>query len=120
MTNLTPTKKLPRSTDRREQQDLKQQDLHGPAAASAKPSGEVAYRDKFFDDDQIDDGLTLENCEALIVCMDAGSFAIVRPDGKQNLWPTQGGWDCVRQLQPGQTVIYQGKPRLVCAVDVFR
>ncbi|MFK8111758.1 MAG: hypothetical protein AB8B91_06135 [Rubripirellula sp.] len=63
---------------------------------------------------------SVNNCEALLVCLSNRRFVIVHPDEQKDLWPVDGGWEKVRQLKPGDEVIYKGDQAIVRAVDVYR
>ncbi|TWU49602.1 hypothetical protein [Rubripirellula reticaptiva] len=71
------------------------------------------------DEDELD-SRTLENCEAMIVCLNTRRFVIVRPGEAINVWPCDRGWDDIRNLHPGDKVIYKGTTTQVSAVEVYR
>lgn len=67
------------------------------------------------------DAKTLEECEALLICLSTGRFVIARPgQPKRNLWPIGGGWDKVRMLRAGDQVVYKGTTATVRAIEVYR
>jgi hypothetical protein len=68
------------------------------------------------DDDRADP----ETCESTILCLNNRRFVVVRHDEPKDLWPIDGGWSKLRQLQPGDEVIYKGERARVLAVDVYR
>ena len=45
---------------------------------------------------------------------------VARPGEPRDLWPVDGGWDKLRDLKPGDEVIYKGNVTTVRAVDVYR
>lgn len=62
----------------------------------------------------------LASCQAMLVGLGRGRFAIVRPDEPQrDLWPIEGGWDRIRQIQAGDRVIYRGQTSRVRSVEVY-
>ena len=63
---------------------------------------------------------SLENCEAVLICLNTRKFIVIRHDGPRNLWPIDGGWDKLRDLKPGDEVIYKGDRTTVVALDVYR
>ena len=64
---------------------------------------------------------SLGSCDAVLVGLANRRFVIVRPDEPQrDLWPIDGGWQKIRRLKPGDSVIYKGTPTIVRAVDVYR
>jgi hypothetical protein len=66
------------------------------------------------------DETSLENCEAILICLNTRRFIVARHDEPKNLWPIGGGWDKLRDLKPGDEVIYKGDRTTVRAVDVYR
>lgn len=66
------------------------------------------------------DDVSVENCEAMLICLDSGRFVVARPDEPRDLWPVDGGWDKLRELRPGDPVIYKGDRTTVRALDVYR
>ena len=67
-----------------------------------------------------DEHATLKTCEAVILCLNNRRFVVVRPDDPKDLWPIDGGWQKLRNLQPGDEVVYKGQRTQVRAVDVYR
>jgi len=67
-----------------------------------------------------DDHATLETCESVILCLNNRRFVVVRPDDPKDLWPVDGGWQKLRDLQPGDAVVYKGQRTQVRAVAVYR
>lgn len=63
---------------------------------------------------------SVQTCEALLICLSNRRFVVVHPDEQKDLWPVRGGWEKVRELQPGDEVIYKGEQAIVRAVDVYR
>jgi hypothetical protein len=64
--------------------------------------------------------LTLDECEAILICLSTKRFVVVRTDQPENLWPIAGGWDKIRDLKPGDEVIYKGDRTTVRALDTYR
>ncbi len=62
----------------------------------------------------------LENCEAILICLNNRRFVIARHDEPKDLWPIGGGWNKLRELKPGDEVIYKGDRTTVRAIDVYR
>ena len=71
-------------------------------------------------DRQSCDEVSLGECESLLVCLNNRRFVVVRPDEPKDLWPIGGGWDRVRELKPGDEVVYKGQRTNVRAIDVYR
>ena len=67
-----------------------------------------------------DESLTLETCDSMILCLQNGRFVVVHPDAPRDLWPCDGGWEKVRDLKPGDQVVYKGDILAVRAVEVYR
>ena len=67
-----------------------------------------------------DERATLESCDSLILCLGDRRFVVVRHDDPRDLWPMDGGWPKLRQLQPGDEVIYKGQRTQVRAIAVYR
>lgn len=67
-----------------------------------------------------DEPVTLETCDSLILCLNNRRFVVVRHDTPKDLWPVDGGWPKVRQLRPGDEVVYKGQRTHVRAIDVYR
>ena len=63
---------------------------------------------------------SLVDCEAVMICLSTRRFIIVRTREPKNLWPIDGGWDKLRDLKPGDEVIYKGERTTVRALDVYR
>ncbi len=63
---------------------------------------------------------TLESCHSVIVCLNNRRFVVVRHEEPKDLWPIDGGWQKLRDLQPGDEVIYKGQRTRVRAVDIYR
>ncbi|MDE0862991.1 MAG: hypothetical protein OSA98_04330 [Rubripirellula sp.] len=64
--------------------------------------------------------VSVEDCEAVLICLNSRRFVVARPGEPRDLWPLGGGWDKLRQLKPGDEVIYKGHLTTVRAVDVYR
>ena len=67
-----------------------------------------------------DEHATLETCESVIVCLNNRRFVVIQPDNPKDLWPIDGGWQKLRELRPGDEVVYKGQRSQVRAVDVYR
>lgn len=64
---------------------------------------------------------SLDSCDAILIGLNCRRFVIVRPDEPQrDCWPVAGGWQKIRDLKPGDAVIYKGTPTIVQAVEVYR
>jgi hypothetical protein len=63
---------------------------------------------------------SLEDCEAILICLNSNRFVVVCVGEPENLWPIDGGWDKLRDLKPGDEVIYKGDRTTVRALDVYR
>ena len=63
---------------------------------------------------------TFDDCQAILVCLNNGTFVVVRHDEPKNLWPLRGGWQAMRRLRAGDDVIYKGERARVLALDVYR
>jgi hypothetical protein len=63
---------------------------------------------------------SLEDCQALLICLNNRRFVVVRHDEPKDLWPVDGGWEKLRHLKPGDEVIYKGDRTSVRALDVYR
>ncbi len=63
---------------------------------------------------------SLADCEAILVCLQNRRFVIARPDEPRDLWPLDGGWENLRELKPGDEVVYKGVRTIVRALDVYR
>ncbi len=64
---------------------------------------------------------TVETCDAVMICLSTRRFVIVRPDEpKKDLWPINGGWERIRELKPGDQVIYRGSAATVRLLGVYR
>ena len=63
---------------------------------------------------------SLENCQAVLICLNTRRFIVVRHDEPKNLWPIDGGWDRLRDLKAGDEVIYKGDRTTIRALDVYR
>ena len=70
-------------------------------------------------DDQQPISVESNDRDALMFCIEPGRYVIVRQDRPQRLQPTEGGWDELCRLQPGDRVIYEGTPTVVKAVEVY-
>ena len=66
------------------------------------------------------DDASIADCEALLVCLNSGRFVVVRPSEPKDLWPVDGGWEKIRELTPGDEVVYKGNKSIVRAVEVYR
>ncbi|MGI9474377.1 MAG: hypothetical protein ACR2NZ_22740 [Rubripirellula sp.] len=66
------------------------------------------------------DDVSVENCEAVLICLNSRRFVVARPNEPKDLWPVDGGWEKLRQLKPGDEVIYKGDRTTVRALDVYR
>lgn len=66
------------------------------------------------------DQASLQNCEAVLICLNTRRFVVARHGEPKNLWPINGGWDKLRDLKPGDEVIYKGDRTTVRALDVYR
>lgn len=64
--------------------------------------------------------VSLENCEAILICLNTRRFVVARHDQPKDLWPVDGGWAKLRHLKPGDEVIYKGARTVVRAVAVYR
>ncbi|MBD54330.1 MAG: hypothetical protein CMM05_04505 [Rhodopirellula sp.] len=64
--------------------------------------------------------VTVEDCEAVLICLSTRRFVVARPGEPRDLWPVDGGWDKLRDLKPGDEVVYKGNVTTVRAVDVYR
>lgn len=64
--------------------------------------------------------VSVADCEALLICLSNRRFVIVHPEEPKDLWPVNGGWERVRELKPGDEVIYKGESAMVRAIDVYR
>lgn len=62
----------------------------------------------------------LENCESILIGLETRRFVVVRTDEPENLWPIAGGWDKLRDLKPGDEVIYKGARTTVRALQAYR
>jgi hypothetical protein len=63
---------------------------------------------------------SLEDCQALLICLNNRRFVVVRTRQPKDLWPIDGGWEKLRHLKPGDEVIYKGQRTSVLALDVYR
>jgi hypothetical protein len=68
----------------------------------------------------IDENASLETCESMILCLQNGRFVVIRHNDPKDLWPIDGGWQKMRELQPGDEVVYKGDLTNVRAVEVYR
>ena len=66
------------------------------------------------------DEVSVQNCEAMLICLNSRRFVVARPDEPKDLWPIDGGWKKLRDLKPGDEVIYKGEQTTVRALDVYR
>lgn len=66
------------------------------------------------------DDVSVQNCEAMLICLNSGRFVVARPNEPKDLWPVDGGWQKLRELKPGDEVIYKGDRTTVRALDVYR
>ncbi len=67
------------------------------------------------------DCASVDDCEALLICLHTGRFVVARPDQpKRNLWPINGGWEKIRRLRVGDQVVYKGSTATVMAMEVYR
>jgi hypothetical protein len=63
---------------------------------------------------------SLETCPRMMICLSSRRFVIVQPEGPQrDLWPVNGGWEKIRNLQAGDEVVYRGCLATVRAVEAF-
>lgn len=62
----------------------------------------------------------LDSCQSLLICLSTRRFVVVRTDEPENLWPIDGGWDKIRELKPGDEVIYKGQRATVRRLDTYR
>ena len=62
---------------------------------------------------------SLQDCEAVLVCLNTKRFVIVRYDEPKDFWPVDGGWEKLRDLKPGDEVIYKGDRTTIRAIDVY-
>lgn len=62
----------------------------------------------------------LEDCDAVLICLNTRRFVVVRYAEPKNLWPIDGGWEKLRRLQPGDQVVYKGLIATVLALEVYR
>lgn len=67
-----------------------------------------------------DDQASLDTCESVILCLDNRRFVVVRHGDPKDLWPIDGGLQKLRQLRPGDEVIYKGQRTQIRALDVYR
>jgi hypothetical protein len=66
------------------------------------------------------DEQSLDDCQAALLCLSTRQFVVVRFDEPRNLWPIDGGWEKIRDLQPGDDVVYKGRRATVLALEVYR
>ncbi len=64
--------------------------------------------------------VSLQDCEAVLICLNTRRFVVARPGDPRDLWPIDGGWEKLRHLKPGDEVIYKGNRTTVRALDVYR
>jgi hypothetical protein len=64
--------------------------------------------------------LSLETCQAVLVCLNTRRFVVAWHDEPRDLWPINGGWERLRDLKPGDEVIYKGDRTTIRALDVYR
>ncbi len=70
--------------------------------------------------DEINDSDALQQCDSVIVCLQNGRFVVVRYDSPHDLWPCDGGWEKIRELKPGDEVVYKGDLTTIRAIEVYR
>lgn len=63
---------------------------------------------------------SLVDCEAILVCLANRRFVVARPNEPRDLWPLDGGWEKLRELKPGDEVVYKGDRTVVRALEVYR
>jgi hypothetical protein len=63
---------------------------------------------------------SLADCEAILVCLENRKFVVARPGEPRDLWPLDGGWEKLRELKPGDEVVYKGDRTIVRALEVYR
>ena len=70
------------------------------------------------DTQPVDRQPTLDNCDAVIIGLGARRFVIVEHDETNRLYPVARTG--IRELKPGDEVIYQGSQETILAIDVYR
>jgi hypothetical protein len=62
---------------------------------------------------------SIRDCQAMMVCLEGRRFVIVRPDEGCDLQFVDGDKSDLRELSPGDAVIYRGRESKVRAIDVY-